>query len=126
MTTTDDFFDSIINSLKSGDLSKIKSIIEQTGIEHFSNSINSTTNKENEELVEESFYKGLSKNLKYRKFDIFREMFDLSIYFDIFIDIRKFKDRFEILSELLLNCTEEISTGYQTYKALEWGLKRTD
>ncbi|MFW9898425.1 MAG: hypothetical protein ACFFDO_04115 [Candidatus Thorarchaeota archaeon] len=114
MTTTDNFFDSIINSLKSGNLSKIKSIIEQTGIEHFSNSIKSTKNKEHKELVEEAFYKGLSKNLKYGKFETFREMFDLSIYFDIFIDIRKFKDRFEILSEILLNCTEEISTGYQT------------
>ncbi|MFX1394973.1 MAG: hypothetical protein ACFFAH_15575, partial [Promethearchaeota archaeon] len=48
------------------------------------------------------------------KFDAFREMVDLSVYFDIFIDVRKISDRFQILSELLLNCTEEVATGYQT------------
>ncbi|TFG24277.1 MAG: hypothetical protein EU529_04685 [Promethearchaeota archaeon] len=114
MIPLEEFFDSLINFLKSGEIFKIKSVIEQNEIQNFTNLINSSSNKIYKEKIEENFYKCLSKNLKHKKFEIFREFFNLSSYFDIFIDVRKIPDRFEIISELLLNCTEEVATEYQT------------
>ena len=70
--------------------------------EHIINTINSkiTIGLEKEE-IEDYFYKNLSFFFKQRQFDDFKALFDYSIKFDIFLDIKKIPRRFEIISELL-------------------------
>ncbi|MFX0024042.1 MAG: hypothetical protein ACFE9S_17070 [Candidatus Hermodarchaeota archaeon] len=64
--------------------------------------------------LENAYYEKLSKCLKSGKYKTFELLIEASIDFDIFIDITKITDRFEIISKLLLNCVDKISTGYQT------------
>lgn len=64
--------------------------------------------------LENAYYEKLSKCLKSGQFKAFELLIDASIDFNIFIDITKISDRFEIISKLLLNCVDKISTGYQT------------
>ncbi len=69
---------------------------------------------ENQKLLEKTYYKELSICLKSGQFESFRLLFNASIEFNIFMDIKKIPNRFNIISKLLLNCTDKISTGYQT------------
>lgn len=69
---------------------------------------------ENKELLEKKYYKGLSNCLKSGQLESFKKLFDASVDFNLFIDVKKIPDRFNIISNLLLNCTDKISTGYQT------------
>lgn len=64
--------------------------------------------------LEKVYYEKLSKCLKSGQFKTFDLLFNASIELNIFIDIRRIPKRFEIISNLLLNCTDKISTGYQT------------
>ncbi len=64
--------------------------------------------------LENAYYEKLSKCLKSGQFKAFELLIDASIDFNIFIDITKISDRFEIISKLLLNYVDKISTGYQT------------
>ena len=69
---------------------------------------------ENKNLLEKIYYECLSICLKAGQFESFKKLFDASIDFSLFIDVNKIPDRFNIISNLLLNCTDKISTGYQT------------
>lgn len=66
------------------------------------------------ELIEKQYYEDLSTCLKYGHFESFRKLFNSSINFNIFIDVEKIPNRFDIISTLLLSCTDKVSTGYQT------------
>jgi len=64
--------------------------------------------------LEKIYYEKLSVCLKSGQFKTFDLLFNASIELNIFIDIRRIPKRFEIISKLLLNCTDKISNGYQT------------
>jgi len=80
----------------------------------FEQLISKISNIENKNLLEKIYYKGLSICLKAGQFESFKKLFDASIDFILFIDAKKIPDRFNIISNLLLNCTDKISNGYQT------------
>ncbi|MFX1418520.1 MAG: hypothetical protein ACFE9N_06335, partial [Promethearchaeota archaeon] len=63
---------------------------------------------------ENSYYEKLSKCLKSGQFKTFELLVDSSIDFNIFLDIFRIPNRFDIISKLLLNCTDKISNGYHT------------
>jgi len=69
---------------------------------------------ENQKLLEKIYYEELSICLKSGQFEGFRILFNASVEFNIFMDVKKIPNRFNIISELLLICTDKISTGYQT------------
>ena len=69
--------------------------------------------------LERVYYEKLTKCLKARQFKAFELLFDASIDFNLFIDIKKISNRFDIISNLLLNCIDKISTGYQTSALVE-------
>lgn len=64
--------------------------------------------------LEIAYYERLLKCLKSGQLKTFNLLFDASIDFDIFIDVNRIPNRFEIISNLLLNCTYKITNGYQT------------
>ncbi|MHA2007736.1 MAG: hypothetical protein ACXABO_08645 [Promethearchaeota archaeon] len=64
--------------------------------------------------IERYYYEGLARCLKYGHIESFKKLFDASIDFNIFIDIKKIPNRFELISNLLLKCIERISNNYQT------------
>ena len=64
--------------------------------------------------LERNYYDGLANCLKLGNFDSFRKLFDASVDFNIFIEVKKIPKRFELISKLILDCTERISTEYQT------------
>jgi hypothetical protein len=108
------FIDSIINSLKSGDILKIKFALENFKEDKYSDFFYLISDENIKVKIETNFYKGLSKCLELKRFENFRLMIESSIIFDIFIDIKKIKNRFKILSKLILDCHREVSLGYQT------------
>jgi hypothetical protein len=65
-------------------------------------------------VLEKAYYEKLSKCLKSGQLKAFELLIDASIDFNIFIDIKRILNRFEIISKLILNCVDKISTGYQT------------
>jgi len=69
---------------------------------------------ENQKLLEKTYYEELSICLKSGQFESFRNLFNASVEFNIFMDIKRIPNRLIIISKLLLNCTDKISTGYQT------------
>lgn len=68
---------------------------------------------EDKNSIEKYYYQGLARYLKYGDFNSFKELFDTSVEFDIFIDINKIPKRFAYISELLLNCTKRIVNDFQ-------------
>jgi hypothetical protein len=70
--------------------------------------------KKSKNEIEEEFYMGLSNCLISKQFESFKDLFHNSVNFDIFIDVEKIPRRFEIISNLLMNCIQEVSVGYQT------------
>lgn len=67
----------------------------------------------NKSALEKDYYQGLARYLKMGDFDNFKNLFDKSVDFDIFIELNKIPKRFESISELLLKCTERIVNEYQ-------------
>lgn len=108
-----DFIQSIVNSLKSGDILKIKFALENFKEDKYSDFFYLISDEKIKGKIETNFYKGLSKCLESKRFENFRLMIETSIIFDIFIDIKKIKNRFKILSKLILDCHREVSLGYQ-------------
>jgi len=80
-------------------------------LERFKSNVSSFEHQEERETY---FYGALIKFLKSGQFDNFKDLVNYSINFNIFIDMRKIPDRFNIISRLLLNCTDKVSNGYQT------------
>ena len=105
---------SIVKSLKSGEISKIKYAIDNLIDDEFFEIINLSSNNKIKKKIEKNFYVGLGHNLRAQKFENFKLMVDSSIDFDIFIDVKKIPNRFEIISALILDCIREVSEGYQT------------
>ncbi len=64
--------------------------------------------------LEKTYYEKLTKCLRNGQFKVFELLFNASVDFNLFFDINKIPDRFNIISKLLLNCTDKVSTGYQT------------
>ncbi len=106
--------DSIIMSLKSGNIAKIKHAIDNLKEEISSDLIFLTSNKKIKQRIENNFYDGLSKCLKESEFENFRQMVNSSDIFDIFIDVRKIPKRFDTISELFRKNLQEVTESYQT------------
>ncbi len=92
----------IIESLKSGDLFKIK-----LSIDHFleGNSFNLfglSRYKKFREEIEKNYYRALAKCLASKRFEDFRQLFNYSDKLEIFIDVKKIPFRFKIISDLHL------------------------
>ncbi|MFX1327728.1 MAG: hypothetical protein ACFE91_06225 [Promethearchaeota archaeon] len=62
---------------------------------------------------EKSYYEKLRKCLKAGQFKTFKLLFNTSVEFNVFFDIKKIPDRFNIISKLLLNCIDRVANGYQ-------------
>jgi len=60
---------------------------------------------------EDKYYDELTKCLKIGSLDHFKKLLNYSIDYNIFVDVRKIPRRFELISQLLLGCTERVSTG---------------
>ncbi len=67
----------------------------------------------NKKVFENSYYEKLRKCLKAGQFKTFELLFNASVDFDIFIDIKKVPNRFNIISKLFLNCIDRVANGYQ-------------
>lgn len=80
----------------------------------FENYMARISNAKDRKQIEIEFYNGLSESLKHGQFKSFKNLIDNSIKFDIFIDVKKIPNRFNLISMLLLNCTKRISERYQT------------
>ncbi|TFG29250.1 MAG: hypothetical protein EU532_03620 [Promethearchaeota archaeon] len=106
--------DSIVKSLKTGEISKIQFAIENLVEDNFLRVLNLSSNEPIKEVIERNFYFGLAKCLSSKKFQNFSQMADFSIDFDIFIDVTKIPNRFEIITNLVIECIREVSEGYQT------------
>ncbi|MFX1443736.1 MAG: hypothetical protein ACFFHV_10010 [Promethearchaeota archaeon] len=106
--------DSIVKSLKTGEISKIKYAIENLNEDEFFTTLDLSSNNKIKQKIEKNFYLGLGNCLRSKNFENFEIMVDSSIDFDIFIDVRKIPNRFEIISALVLDCVREVSEGYQT------------
>jgi len=72
------------------------------------------SNIKDKQLFEITYYEELAKCLKHGQFENFKKLFNASIDFDIFIDIKKITKRFEFISKLLLNRIDMISAEYRT------------
>ena len=64
------------------------------------------------EEIEKYYYKLLSETLRDSKFVNFKKIFDHSIKFDVFLDVKKIPERFEIISSLIINCIQGAMRGY--------------
>jgi len=64
--------------------------------------------------LEEAYYEKLLKCLKSGQLKTFDLLFNASVDFNIFFDLNRIHNRFSIVSNLLKNCIDKISTGYQT------------
>jgi len=114
MNPLNNIIESLNNYIKTGDTFRIKSVIEQIGIDNVIKEINLPSSEKYKENFETNFHEGLYNCLKHMRFEEFKELVEFSVKFDVFVDVKRINGRFEILSELLLNCIEEVATGYQT------------
>jgi len=73
-----------------------------------------TSNIKDKQLIEIAYYEELAKCLKHGQFKNFKKLFNASIDFDIFIDVKEINQRFEFISKLLMNLTDRVSTEYRT------------
>ncbi len=71
-------FVEIIESLKSGDLFKIKQCIDQISEDNFSSLSYSSSDKRFKEAIEKNYYITLSKLLASEKFEDFRQLLNYS------------------------------------------------
>ncbi|MFX1277622.1 MAG: hypothetical protein ACFFBP_22815 [Promethearchaeota archaeon] len=69
------------------------------------------------EEIEKYYYNLLSESLKKKKFENFRKLLDYSVKLNIFIDVKKIPNRFEIISNLIVNCIYDALEGpdYQNF-----------
>ena len=69
------------------------------------------------EEIEDYFYSNLTRFFLRKQFEDFKHLFDYSIEFDIFIDVKKIPRRHEIISKRLTEFIEGAFTGinYQTF-----------
>jgi hypothetical protein len=108
------FINSIIDSLKSGDILKIKFALENFKEDKYSDFFYLNSDDKIKGKIEKNFYNGLSRCLEYQRFENFRLMIGSSIIFDIFIDVKKIPNRFEIASKLIFTCYQEVTSGLIT------------
>lgn len=106
--------DTIIDSLRTEDYSKIKYSLEHLIEEDNINLNNILSNPKFKTLIEESFYKALKNYLETRNFENFRKLINNSDKLDIFIDMKHIKNRFKIIAHNIRECIHNVSVGYQT------------
>ncbi len=92
----------INDSLKSGDIFKIKQIFDYFLKNTNSNLITSSEFKKYKTEIEKNYYRTLSKFIASRQFEAFRQLVNYSDKLEIFIDVKKIPFRFEIISDLHL------------------------
>ena len=93
----------IVESLISGESSKISEFIERYSKENSSPLSSSSMYSKFKEEIEKNYYIALSNFLASRKFDKFRRLFNISDRLEIFIDFKKIPLRFKIISDLHLS-----------------------
>ena len=96
----------IIEALKKGDLKVISEEANKVEI--------TSIDPAYQETIEETFYEALSNDLIKKKFDHFKELISFSDDLDIFLEVEKIPHRFEIISDLIKTCIENVSSGYRT------------
>jgi hypothetical protein len=111
MTSTDYFFEKIINSLESGDINKLEQVINQISLSKISETLSSSTDKNFKNKIEKSFYKGLARCLETSRFETFVHMLDYAINFDFFVDVKRIPNRIEIITNLLGNALQGVDLG---------------
>ena len=60
--------------------------------------------KSTKDKIEKKFYDGLAKCLESKQLKSFRQLIDYSYKLDIFIDIRKIPNRYDLISNILMDC----------------------
>ena len=98
----------LVESLKLGDLSKLKRFVNDFIEKETLSLLDSLGNKER---IETYYYLALSKFIVLKKFEEFIELFNYSDKFEIFIDVKKIPFRFKIISDLHLRGIQEGRIG---------------
>ncbi len=98
----------LVESLKLGDLSKLKAFVSHFIEKKTFKLLDSLSNKER---IESYYYLALSKFLASKRFKEFSEFFNYSDKFEIFIDVKKIPFRFKIISDLHLRGIQEGRIG---------------
>lgn len=98
----------LVESLKLGDLSKLKSFVNNFIEKKTLQLLDSLSKKER---IESYYYLFLSKFLSQKRFKEFSELFNYSDKFEIFIDVKKIPFRFKIISDLHLRGIQEGRIG---------------
>ncbi len=104
----------IIDSLRTADYSKIKYSLEHLIEEDNIYLDKVLSNPKFKILIEQSFYKALKNYLETRNFENFRKLINNSDKLDIFIDVKQIKNRFKIIAHNIRECIHNVSVGYQT------------
>jgi len=118
---------SIIDSLKLGDILEIKKALYNYSEYKSIQKSEIDSNKEIHEIMERNFYDTLSVLLEARKFEYFKLLLDYCANLDIFIDVTKIPDRFDHLSIIHLEGITNFQVGdiftaikiYNEYNLLE-------
>ncbi|MHA1689672.1 MAG: hypothetical protein ACTSUN_10110 [Promethearchaeota archaeon] len=71
-------------------------------------------NFEIRDAFEKIFHGVLTKCLNENEFEFFEELLKIAKYFNVFLDLDKISNRFEILSESIRDCLIDVSESYQT------------
>ena len=99
-------FNMLLESLKAGNYITLKNSMDFF-IEEKILDLNKFLLKNNfRNEFENTYYNGLSKCLELKEFDNFIELLEYSSKFNIFIDVKKIPERFELIRNLLRDCLE--------------------
>jgi len=101
----------IIDALKSGNIHKITRSIDQIVDENYSDLFTSAKYKDYKEIMDNHYYRALSRFLATMQFKKFRKLFSYSDKLGIFIDVKKIPNRFEIICNLHLDGIRIGQTG---------------
>jgi len=100
---TSEQFQLLIKSLKSGNLSKFKGILDLCTKNNTHNLSESINYEKFRDSIEKYYYLALSKFLASLRFEDFSELFNYSDKLGIFIDVKKIPSRFQIICDLHLD-----------------------
>ena len=101
----------IIESLKSDDIEEIKRAILHFEEGKAQNSTVIDKNKKISDMLENNYYNILSFLLRLRKYESFKHLLELSDKVDVFLNVEKIPERFEIISQIHYNFLRAFQFG---------------
>lgn len=104
----------LVETLNSNNLIKYEKILEEIISQDIFDSINLDSISGDKRFLETIFYDSLINCLELKEFEIFKNLISLSDKLNVYLDIEKIPNRYNVLSRLILNCIEDVSDSYQT------------